>query len=96
MISLLFNYTGSHIKNQFSSFASLREATMTEPLNGISSTREVTEKNKREKSRLQRGNLAGHQDGVEDDSVDISDEARDKAAGRNRRNILDYINDDTA
>jgi hypothetical protein len=69
---------------------------MTEPVEGISRVREIAEKNKREKDRLQQEKHAGHHNATEDDSIDISDEARDRAAGRKRRNILDYINDETA
>jgi hypothetical protein len=72
-----------------------KEATMTEPVEGIDRAREITEQNKRNKDHHPQEKRTQHQE-VEDDSIDISDEARDRASGRRRRNIIDYINDDTA
>jgi hypothetical protein len=67
---------------------------MTEPVEGISRAKEVAEKNKRDPGRLQREKHSGHQEAADDDSIDISDEARERAAGKRRRNIMEYINEE--
>jgi hypothetical protein len=68
---------------------------VTEPVEKVSRSREVAGKNRRETGLLQREKSLNHQNGGEVDSIDISDEARDRAAGRKRRSILEYINDET-
>lgn len=64
---------------------------MTEPVEGVSGTRGVRERNKRETGTFGHHKQAGHQDEAENDSIDISEEARNRAAGKRSRNILDYI-----
>lgn len=63
---------------------------MTDPVNKISGVRETGKKNTQEglfKNDRHRPKSA-HDEG---DSIDISDEARDKASGKKRKNILEYI-----
>jgi hypothetical protein len=65
---------------------------MTDPLERISPTRETGKKNAAD-SRLKHEKHPHHVDETETDSVDISEEAREKAAGKKRKNILDYLNE---
>ncbi len=55
---------------------------MTEPVEGISRAREVAEKIRRDKNRPGNEKHAEHHEVNEDDNIDISREARDRAAGR--------------
>lgn len=66
---------------------------MTEPLSKISSTKEPGKKNAPD-ALVRHEKKPRHEDESESDSIDISEEARDRAAGNKRRNILDYLNDD--
>ena len=63
---------------------------MTEPLKEISSIKEAGRKGSRE-GILKHGGLKRHPEETEDDIVDISEEARDRASGKKRGNILEYI-----
>ena len=65
---------------------------MTEPLIKISPAKE-TDKKKSIESRLKHEKNSEHTNEVEKDSVDISEEARERAAGKKHRNILEYINE---
>jgi hypothetical protein len=73
-------------------FIQSREAAMTDPITGISSTMEPGKKNSVDRFRKHEKN-PGQVDENEEDSVDISEEARERAAGRKRKNILDYLNE---
>jgi hypothetical protein len=68
---------------------------MTDPLTGISAIRE-TGKKRESDTRLKHEKKPHHTDEAEEDSIDISEEARERSAGRKRRNILDYINEEPA
>lgn len=68
---------------------------MTEPVSRISSTRETGGK-KASDALLKHGKNTRHPDENEEDSIDISEEARERAAGRKSRNILDYLNEEPA
>ena len=63
---------------------------MTEPLNKISKVKETgrnnsrTDNSKHEKSKR-------HQEETDDDCVEISEEAHNRAMGKSRGNILEYI-----
>jgi len=65
---------------------------MTEPLTKISSIKETGKKNASD-SRLKHEKNQRHGVDSEEDSITISEEARERAAGKKRRNILDYINE---
>jgi hypothetical protein len=67
---------------------------MTDPLTRISTIRE-TGKKKAPDKRLKYEKSPQHVDETEGDSVDISEEARERAAGKKRRNILDYLNEES-
>ena len=66
---------------------------MTEPVTIISTTRETVKKNAANARRTHEKHQR-HVDETGQDSVDISEEARDRAAGRKRRNILDYLKEE--
>ena len=66
---------------------------MTEPLARISTTKETGKKNAPD-IRLKHEKNPRHAEATEEDSIDISEEARERAAGRKRRNILDYLNEE--
>lgn len=66
---------------------------MTEPVTGISRTREPGKKNAPD-AGLKHEKSPRHTDETEEDSIDISEEARERAAGRKRRNILDYLKEE--
>ena len=66
---------------------------MTDPLARISIIQE-TGKKKEHDTRLKRDKYPRHAEETEEDSIDISNEAREKAAGRTHRNILDYLNEE--
>ena len=68
---------------------------MTEAVTGISTTREPGKK-KAADTRLKHDKNQRHADETAEDSVDISEEARERAAGKKRRNILDYLNEESA
>jgi hypothetical protein len=68
---------------------------LTEPVSGISTIKEPGKK-KAPDTLLKHEKSPRHTEEAEEDSVDISDEAREKAAGKNRRNILDYLNEEPA
>lgn len=65
---------------------------MTEPLTRISTIKETGKKNATD-SRLKHEKKPRHEVDAEEDSITISEEARERAAGKKRRNILDYINE---
>jgi hypothetical protein len=67
---------------------------MTEPLSRISGAKETSKKNASD-SALKHTKSPRHADEVEEDSIDISEEARERAAGKKHRNILDYLNEET-
>ena len=63
---------------------------MTEPLDKISRVKETGRNNSRtDNSRHER--LKRHQEETDDDCVDIPEEAHKRATGKNRGNILEYI-----
>lgn len=66
---------------------------MTDPLERIRATKE-TSKRTAPDMLLKHGKHAHLRDDIEEDSVDISEEARERAAGKKRRNILDYLNEE--
>jgi len=66
---------------------------MTDPVERISPARETGKKNATD-SRLKHDKHPGHPDEAEHDSIDISEEAREWAAGKKHRNILDYLNEE--
>jgi hypothetical protein len=66
---------------------------MTDQINKISRTQE-TERKKTRSGIIRSEQRNYHPDEPEDDSVDISEEARDRASGRKRRTILEYLEDD--
>jgi hypothetical protein len=66
---------------------------MTEPLTKISSTKETGKKNVQD-SRLKHEIKPRQVYDSEEDCIEISEEARERAAGRKRRNILDYLNEE--
>lgn len=66
---------------------------MTDPLTRISTIQE-TGKKKEHDARLKHDKYPRHAEESEEDSIDISKEAREKAAGRTHRNIIDYINEE--
>jgi hypothetical protein len=68
---------------------------MTETLKEISRVRE-TGKKKVPDEFLKHEKHPRHPDESEGDSVDISEEARDRAAGKTRRNILDYLKEEAS
>lgn len=65
---------------------------MTDPVERISPARETGKKNAAD-TRLKHGKPVRQLDDAESDSVDISEEARDRATGKKHRNILEYLND---
>jgi hypothetical protein len=64
---------------------------MTDPLNKISPAQGPGKKNVSD-TGLKHGKGHGHATESDDDSVDISEEARERSAGKKSRNILDYVN----
>ena len=66
---------------------------MTEPLAKISTIKETGKKNAPD-SRLKHEKSPRHAEETGEDSIDISEEARERAADRKRRNILDYLNEE--
>lgn len=66
---------------------------MTEPLTKISSIQE-TGKKKAHDNSLKHDKYLRHSEETEEDSIDISEEAREKAAGRTHRNIADYLSEE--
>jgi hypothetical protein len=66
---------------------------MTEPVTRISATRETSKKNAAE-TPLKHEKSPHHVEENEEDSVEISKEARERASGRKRKNILDYLNEE--
>jgi len=63
---------------------------MTDPVNKVDGVKETSRKNSRD--GLFRGDKHRHHtEQLENDNVDISEEARDKASGKKRKNILEYI-----
>ena len=63
---------------------------MTEPLNKISGIKE-TSRNSSRGGLLKREKGKGHPEEAEDDNVDISAEARKRAAGKERGNTLEEL-----
>lgn len=68
---------------------------MTEPLSEISRIKEAGRKNSRA-DNLKHEKLKRHPEEAEDDCVDISEEARNRASGKRRGNILEYIENQEA
>jgi hypothetical protein len=66
---------------------------MTEPVTGIDKTRVAGKKNTPE-ALLKHEKKPRHADETDDDCIDISEEARERAAGRKHKTILDYINEE--
>lgn len=63
---------------------------MTDPVNKVYSVKETGRKNNRD--GIFRGDRQKHRsEQPENDNVDISEEARDRASGKKRKNILEYI-----
>ncbi len=70
---------------------------MTEPIQGVVKTDEVERRRSATRERMRRlyGNSSGdHEESEEDDSVDISDEARKRADGTYRKSILEHLEGD--
>jgi len=65
---------------------------MTEPINKTSAIQEAGKK-KASEPLLRHENKHRHSDEAEEDSIEISDEARERAAGKKQRDILEYINE---
>jgi hypothetical protein len=63
---------------------------MTEPVSKIGATKETGRKNRQEEY-LRHDQTRHHPEQRENDSVDISEEARDRASGKRKKNILEYI-----
>jgi len=68
---------------------------MTEPVAGISTIKETGKKKAPDSLRRQE-KRPRHAEETEEDSIDISDEARERAAGKKRGSILDYLNEESA
>ena len=69
---------------------------MTESVTIISGAAAVAgskDKNKEHEENLKRTKVIKHSDEAGDDNVDISKEARDRALGKKRKNILEYLAD---
>lgn len=63
---------------------------MTDSVNKVDSVKETGRKNSRD--GIFRGDKHKHHpEHAENDNVDISEEARDRASGKKRKNILEYI-----
>lgn len=70
---------------------------MTEPIQGVVKTDGVERRRSATQERMRRlygENSRDHDDVEEDDSVDISDEARKRADGTYRKSILEHLEDD--
>lgn len=63
---------------------------MTEPVIGIGGMKEIGGNSRRE-GIFKREKGKRHPDEAPDDNVDISDEARSRASGKKRGNILEYL-----
>lgn len=63
---------------------------MTDPVNRITGAKETNRKSSQE-GLFKSDRRKQKTEHAEDDSVDISQEARDKASGKKRKNILEYI-----
>ena len=68
---------------------------MTEPVAGIDKARAAGKKNA-PVVRSKHAKNPRNSDETGEDSIDISEEARDRAAGRKRKSILDYLNEEPA
>ncbi|OGT98522.1 MAG: hypothetical protein A2X80_10985 [Geobacteraceae bacterium GWB2_52_12] len=69
---------------------------MTEPVIIISGAAAVAgskDKKKNHEENLKRTKTINHSDEGGDDNVDISKEARDRASGKKRKNILEYLDE---
>ena len=66
---------------------------MTDPVERISPAREPGKKNATD-SRLKHKKEHHHPEEAGEDSIDISEEARERAAGKHHRNILDFLTDE--
>lgn len=63
---------------------------MTDPVNKIDNIKETSRKNSRD--GIFRGDKhKHHSEQPENDNVDISEEARDRASGKKHKNIIEYI-----
>jgi hypothetical protein len=63
---------------------------MTDPVNKVDGVKETSRKNSRDEL-FGSNKHRHHSEQLENDNVDISEEARDKASGKKRKNILEYI-----
>ena len=68
---------------------------MTERVAEISRSKAPGKKNATE-TRLKHEKYPPHANEAEHDSIDISEEARERAAGRKRGNILDYLKQESS
>jgi len=66
---------------------------MTEPLSRVSTIKE-TGKKKAPDTRLKHEKNTRHAQETDEDCVEISEEARERSAGKKRRDILDYLNEE--
>ena len=66
---------------------------MTDPVTVVDTIRGTGKKSVAD-SHLKHAKNQRHPDEADEDSVDISEEARERSAGRKRRSILDYLNDE--
>ena len=71
---------------------------MTEPVIIISGAVAVAgskDKKKDYEENWKRAKALNHPDEVRDDNVDISKEARERASGKKRKNILEYLDENS-
>jgi len=66
---------------------------MTDPVGVVGGVQGTGRKSGQEK-QSKRGKAKHLKGATEDDSVDISQDARDRASGKKRRNILEYLDDE--
>lgn len=70
---------------------------MTEPIQGVVKTDGVERRRNAIRERMRRlyGDISrDHEEAEEDDSVDISEEARKRSSGTWRKSILEHLEDD--
>jgi hypothetical protein len=70
---------------------------MTEPIQGVAKTDGIERRRTATQERMRRlygDNSRDHEEAEEDDSVDISDEARKRADGTYRKSILEHLEDE--
>jgi hypothetical protein len=86
-------YIFRHEKSIFIFPPICREAFMTDPVSKISRSQE-TDRKAAHGGMIRNEKRKFHPDEPSDDSVDISEEARERASGKKRKTILEYLEDD--